>query len=425
MLRTTLALLLTTASLAAAPLGAQTSIRAGQTVTGTLDDGDPRMDGGAHYDTYVVRGRPGDRVVVEMRSADFDTYLHYGSEAGGDWEEIAGNDDGSEGTDSRLVIMIGEPGELELRAAGFGEDAVGAYELRVLEMAEAAPGRVRVGQTVRGQLDATDAPGASGPEDHYIVPGGPGDIFTAHLESDDFDGYLTFGGWEDETLLELVSDDDSGDGTDPMLVGQFGSAREHRLVVRSFSGEGSGSYTLRLVSGGDPAYYQALDSVITTTMPWDTMAVDTAMAPWGADTLAGWAEDSVTVYTDTVRYPPNPAEPGDLPMLFDDLVVEGALEEPCVQDEEGRCYVEHSYSAAVGEQMVIHLSSDEFDPKLSIGLSGGEMYQALAENDDGGPGLNAQLRFTAPQDGLYIVRATSAWAGQRGRYVIQLRSSGR
>ena len=183
------------------------------------------------------------------------------------------------------------------------------------------------------------------------------------------------------------------------------------------------------MAGADPAYYQMADTAVitTTTTTWDTMVVDTSMThPWPADTVAGgWASDSVTVtvYTDTVGYPT--AEVRRLYMLFSDTPMEGVLEEGCGQDEEGRCYDEHSYSALAGEQLVIDLSSDEFDPMLSIGLGRGELYQALAEDDDGGTGLNARIRFTAPQEALYIIRATSAGAGQRGRYVIQLRSAGR
>jgi hypothetical protein len=396
MYRTHAALLLAAASLAAAPLAAQTPITPGQTVAGTLGGSDPQSDEGVYYDTYVIRGQPGDRVMVEMRSPDFDTFLSFGREAeGGDWLLVSGNDDDGESTDSRLLLVLGEPGRFELRASGLTEGDVGAYELRVTAVAAPVPVPIGVGETARGELTESDAPGQEGVEDHFIVRGEPGSIVTAHLESDDFDAYLLFGAWAEGQLVELAGDDDGGEDTNSLLVGEFGDLPEHRLVVRSFSGQEGGAYTLRLEAGGVPGYD-------------DEFYADTGMI----DTMA-WATDSVLVDDGVAGLP---ARYGDLELAVDGVPLEATLDEGAQQDEEGRGYTEYARYAREGDVLVIEVSSADFDPVVSIGLGRGARYRLLEEDDDSGPDLDARAEFLAPQDGFYVIRIRAAAPGQTGGY---------
>lgn len=243
MYRTRIALLAAALSLAAAPLAAQTPIRPGETVRGALEESDPRLEGGQHYDAYVIQGRPGGHLIVTMRSDEIDTFLHWGRAVGGAWTSVDENDDSGGETNSRLVVTADTAGGLQLRASSFNEDETGAYELQVYDPAMPIPQPMYLDHVLHGELgEDTDFRGTSGPEDHYTIEGPAGSRFVAVLESTEFDPSLVLGVWENGVLRELSA------GQGGVVRGEF-SAGEHRLVVRSSSGRG-GSYLLRLQGAG-------------------------------------------------------------------------------------------------------------------------------------------------------------------------------
>src|SRR5690606_33736422 len=80
-------------------------IQAGQAVSGTLSETDNQDFDDSFYDDYQFSGAAGDRVTVEMHSEDFDTYLLIGQIIDGEFSPIESNDDdGSDGTDSRIEL---------------------------------------------------------------------------------------------------------------------------------------------------------------------------------------------------------------------------------------------------------------------------------------------------------------------------------
>lgn len=404
------------ALLAAAPLAAQTSIAPGQTVTGTLEEGDAQTEDGALYDAYVIRGRPGDRVVVRMRSGDFDTYLHWGRELDGEWVDEEENDDAGEGTDSRLVLRLGGDGEYELRAAAFEEDEEGEYELQVTSIAgEVQASRLRVGQTVRGELGDGDYEGEGGLEDHYRIEGAPGSQITVYAESDDFDTYLEFGTWSNGELDGTAGDDDGGQGTNSEMVAEFGVDGVHHVVVRSFSGDESGPYTLRVVEGavsdewdddgddGDGEDYDEEDHDHDVDVDVD-MDVDE-----DADVDADDSDVSGMGWTIV------PIEAGE--------TVEGTLDDQDPRTGEGHFYQDFTYQADEGERLTIRAASEVVDPYVFIGAAGGEDLFALGEDDDGGPGTDSELTFTVPESGEYVIRIATAMPGQAGAFTLEVRST--
>jgi hypothetical protein len=229
-----------------APLAAQTPIRPGQTVAGTLEAGDPRVEG-AYYDAYVIRGTPGEQVVVRMTTDDFDLWLYGGYERGGEWVDDEHAED-SDGTGARLVVRLDESGTYGLRAAGFDEGDQGRYRLRVSSTRPPNAVAVRVGQTIRGVLTSDDYESEVGFQDHYSIRGRPGGLATVIAESRDFDAYLEFGQLLDGEMDVLDTDDDSGLGTTPLLLLRFDDNAEYRLAVSSFDTKG-GRYTLRVLEG--------------------------------------------------------------------------------------------------------------------------------------------------------------------------------
>jgi hypothetical protein len=387
--------------IAAAPLAAQTPITPGQTVTGTLEDGDRQMEDGAYYDAYTIRGRPGDRVVVRMTSGDFDTYLHWGYEDDdGDWVDEEENDDAGDGTDSRLVVRLDDEGEYELRAAGFDEDEEGTYELRVSAAGVARPVPIRVGQTIEGELADGDAEGEDGYEDHYVIRGRPGTEATIDVESDDFDTYVLFGAWRDGELEDEDEDDDGGQETNSQLVVEFEDATEHRIVVRAFDGEGGGSYTLRVTEGDVSGQWDDEESV-TWSDDEDDDSDDDA-----SDSDADFSGVGASVLAVTT-----------------DGQVEGVLSESSAEDPNGGGrFQEFTYRARAGERLRVHASSSDIDAYVALGTGTGDDFEVIAEDDDSGSGLDAELEWTVEEDGEYTIRVSSAVFGEMGPFVLRVDS---
>lgn len=395
-----LALVLAAASCAALPLAAQTPLAVGQTVTGSLGDGDPRMgDEGAHYDAYVLRGRPGERVVVRMRSDEFDTYLSYGRLGqNGEWEESQYNDDGGDGTNARMTITLSADGAYQLRAAGFSQDQVGAYELSVTAPREVPPGRIRVGQTVQGTITADDHEGAEGPEDHYLITGRRGDVVTVFAQSDSFDTYVALATDNGGELTEVNADDDGGVGTSSQMVVAFEADGEYHVIVRPFFGGQRGPYTLRVEQG-------AAEPVIEEEE--ETGEYEEGEDPEFPDaSFQGETVGPVTVGRDT---------PGTL----------GGAQAENAEEAEGEeawivWYHDYTYRAAAGERLVIQATSDELDAYVIVGRGTGDDFEGLAEDDDSGDELNARLEFTVPAAGEYTIRVTTPAFNEGGPYVLRV-----
>ena len=66
----------------AGPAGAQQAIQPGGSASGALERGDSRLDSGEYVDTFVFRGRAGQRVNARLSSGDFDAYLMIRGPAG-------------------------------------------------------------------------------------------------------------------------------------------------------------------------------------------------------------------------------------------------------------------------------------------------------------------------------------------------------
>ncbi|HEU4883447.1 MAG TPA: hypothetical protein VFT45_14400 [Longimicrobium sp.] len=403
-------LTLVLAAFAAAPLAAQQTIGAGEIINRTLGESDPQMEDGAHYHAYVLRGRPGETLLVRMRSEDFDTYLHWGRGDGDDWDEESENDDSGEGTDSRLLVRLGQGGEYQLRAAGYDEEEVGEYSISVAAVdGQVRAGRLQVGQTVQGELTESDYAGENGGEDHYVIQGAPGSQITVYAESDDFDTYLEFGTWADGVLQATAEDDDGAEGTNSEMVAEFGAGGEHHVVVRAYSGDELGAYTLRVVQG---AVQDEWDDDGDGDEEW----VDDDSSDDSDDDADDDSDDDSLGNPDFsgMGYTVVPVRAGES--------VEGTLDDDDAQDEDGGYYQQFTYQARAGERLTITVSSEEMDSYVMIGTGMYDDFEALAEDDDSGGELNAELGWTAPEDGEYTIHVSTASPGETGSFRLRVRS---
>ncbi|WP_339913045.1 pre-peptidase C-terminal domain-containing protein [uncultured Brevundimonas sp.] len=102
-------------------------ITVGQTVAGTLGSGDETLDSGEYVDTYRFTGQRGQRVAVELTSSAFDAYTILRTPSG----EQRENDDGEDGTDSRLETVLTEDGDYEVMVTSYAAGETGSYRFSV------------------------------------------------------------------------------------------------------------------------------------------------------------------------------------------------------------------------------------------------------------------------------------------------------
>jgi hypothetical protein len=119
--------------------GPSRAIRLGETVEGSLAQGDPRLPDRSYYDLYIYHGRAGERVSVTLRSAAFDAYLVAGEPRNGAFESQLTDDDGGGGTDARLEADVGSSGVFAIRANSLRSGATGRYELSLTSASAPSP----------------------------------------------------------------------------------------------------------------------------------------------------------------------------------------------------------------------------------------------------------------------------------------------
>jgi hypothetical protein len=71
-----------------------------------------------------------------------------------------------------------------------------------------------------------------------------------------------------------------------------------------------------------------------------------------------------------------------------------------------------------GQTVTVRMTSTEFDAYLF--LLDAETGEALAEDDDSAGGTNAELTFTAPSDGTYVIEASSFATEETGAYTLSI-----
>lgn len=101
-----------------------------RTESGTLEEGDDRVrDDNSPYDSYEFRAAEGWRIVLDMESSAFDTYLWLLGPSG---ESLEQDDDAGEGTNSHIERVAPTGGTYTVRANSYDETGRGAYTLHIV-----------------------------------------------------------------------------------------------------------------------------------------------------------------------------------------------------------------------------------------------------------------------------------------------------
>jgi len=195
------------------------------------------------------------------------------------------------------------------------------------------------------------------------------------LESLDFDTYIEV---LDNSGASIASDDDGGDGLNSRLEFTAPAAGTYTIIVRSWLGEADGAYTLSIEGEGGGG---ALGGLLGGGSSSSESSSESAAAEGGGDLSVG---DSITV-----------------------------------SDASGQ--PEYTISLSEGESVQINVESEEFDTYMELLDGSGDV---IAEDDDGGDGLNSRLFFTAPSSGTYTIRIRSFGGGNvDGEFTLSVAAS--
>jgi len=252
-------------SVGASAASAETLLAPGESQAGELTRESQRMYENDYYlDAYTVSGQAGERIAISMQSDDFDTLIEIGQMVDGNFQQLAMDDDGGGGLNSRLVFTFPQSGDYVVRARTFGANSVGAYQIESGPIAPPAPPpdpvRIRSGQTRTGTLTVdsatyqADGYGAQGR--HYALynlRGRAGDAITVTLRSADFDAFLEVGGMTPLGYAVVQSNDDGAAndgeeslGLDSRLTVTFARSGTMTIRATTLGGGATGSYSLSI-----------------------------------------------------------------------------------------------------------------------------------------------------------------------------------
>jgi hypothetical protein len=219
----------------------------GGTFGGTLQYGDATIGGGEYIDRHSFRVTAGQRVVADLHSADFDTYLILQQPNG----EQTDNDDFEGALDhSRVDLVANETGTWTALVTSYEAGETGSYQLTVSTEESNAGGAVAGLDGARyetGQLARSDDTLRTGEYyDEYSFQGAAGDQVIVDLRSNDFDPYLFIEVPGDE---QFDNDDHEGDATRSLLSITLKQGGTVTVNVTSYQPGETGVYDLQIESG--------------------------------------------------------------------------------------------------------------------------------------------------------------------------------
>ncbi len=355
-------------------VSAQSSIRLGETVDGRLTPDHPVESDGAHYEDYLLEVPEAQRVTIDLRSEQFDTFLRLFRSHPDGMDPVATDDDGAGNLDSRLRLGLDEAGTYVVRATSYGEGATGAFTLSVRAAPEVIvepPRPISDGETLRGELEATDPLHDGRHYDEFTFEAERGQRVRVSVQAD-HDSFLYLGRETGEDFQQLATDDDGGEGLDAAMTWTAPSDGIYTIRPSSFGQEVEGSY-----------------EVLLERMP-EPVTADPEAYPGGR--VAGVLE--LTDAQGMVR------GFGMEESFYDDWTVRGRA----------------------GERLVISVNSTAFDSFLQFGRGTGDDFEELKSDDDGGANYNSLLAIVLPFDGTYTVRVSPVGDFGEGTYELEVES---
>ncbi|HVD60578.1 MAG TPA: tetratricopeptide repeat protein [Gemmatimonadaceae bacterium] len=244
---------------------AAASIRAGDSISGTLSASDTRSADGKPFKVYRLEGEPGKRYLITLHSDAFDAYLRVGRTVGGITDYVETDDDSGDGTDAQISLPSPSRSSYVIVVTSADDTAAkgGAFTLQLAERLD-HPVVVRpivVGDSAAGTLDQNTATwnNSQFPYVLYTFPGKKGQQVVARLRVDS--------GTADVTMGRISN-------------GKFSSLGNSTGVtrVRNYTPTQDGEYAVRVMVSRPTAYVLRLNEAIqepVRTLRINSSVVDT------------------------------------------------------------------------------------------------------------------------------------------------------
>ena len=330
--------------------------------SGRLESADEALSSGEYADYYRFQGHAGERVVIDLRSNDFDPYLIVRTPSG---EQLYNDDYEGDASRSLLSLTLTEDGEFGITVTSYRPGETGGYDLQIASGAETstASGPRRE----RGVLSSGDETLRSGEfVDRYEFTAVPGQRVTIDLRSDEFDTYLI--------VRDPRGDRQENDDTDrpghSVIEMDATESGAYQVWVTSYETGETGSYDLQIDVG-----------------------------------------DAASSATSSGR---------DVVRLSVGQESTGRLEAGDGQLEDGEYRDLYVFDGQAGQSIVVDMNSSAFDTYVGIITPSGE---AIENDDYEGSMSRSVVELTLRESGRYQVIATSYTAGQTGAYRVALRAS--
>ena len=260
---------------------------------------------------------------------------------------------------------------------GTSKSLAKTFLLSVAALACATPALAQTAVNQTGELAAGDTTLNDGEYvDIFTFQGRAGDPFDVTLSSSQFDAYLVLAGPND--FVDQNDDDAAGGTTNARLTTTLPSDGEYTLAFTS-------------LSGGETGRYQARGS-------FGSGAQQSQRAP--QDMIIGPLELNIPII--------------------------GSLSSNDIALDSGEYIDSYTFEGRAGTQVVIKLSSSDFDTYL-LALDGVDPSNYGVENDDdpnGNGTTNSLLEATIPASGRLTIGATSYASGQTGSYTLVVEPAG-
>jgi hypothetical protein len=116
----------------------------------------------------------------------------------------------------------------------------------------------------------------------------------------------------------------------------------------------------------------------------------------------------------------SPTPPSSTALSIGDSIEGEIAEGDAAAAEDAYRYDLYAINARSGQRLDVVMRSEAFDTMLEV-FREGEADEPLASDDDGlGEGTDSRLRFTADQDGAYLLRARTLSGPEGGAYTLSL-----
>jgi len=213
---------------------------------GNLAADDATLGSGEYMDIYEIEGRPGQQLVADLRSDDFDTFLILQAPSG----ETVENDDADSISRSLIDTQLTELGTYRVVVTSYAVGGTGDYTLDLQRsagnpQADAASRDIvslRLGESASGELLAADVTSDTGTfEDAWAFTGEAGDSLRISLRSSEFDTFLRLITPSGETI---ENDDFESSLSESAIEITLPESGRYRVVATSYSAATEGAYTL-------------------------------------------------------------------------------------------------------------------------------------------------------------------------------------